>query len=515
MRFFFILYFIFFAKQLLFSQVGYMWVSSELFPESPIWFKQPPDSLEIRYRLAPVDLTSRSERFLSADIHCFSINAEKKYQNVCGIGTSFEETTVYAIRKNKNEKEIKDILRSLIDPTTGIGMNLFRITIGTSDFSDGRAVSAHPQGFYSYQDRTDDDFSIQNDLDLGIIDVLKTALQVASECHPPQQINFFASCWSPPPWMKTSGALIGGTLKKGYENKLALYFRRFIEAYRQHGIPIAAITAQNEPNFVPDTYPGMQLDWRQERDLVIAIYEEFQRQPQINTKLWIIDHNFEFWKKADKILTSLAKMNKKFYVDAVAFHDYSRAPASNMLKLKRRHPEINVQFSEMSKFGVRGMYDIQNYFWNGAQSYVYWVTMSTQDPEEHNQGPYNKLAKLSPTLLIKTAGDNPDWYVNADYYLLGQFSRFIRPGAVRIQCDRGAAKSLTAVAFQNPENDIVVVFVNQTEKLQPFQIIHEGHFYTSDIPAQSVGTVKILPRKAKKPKSMDQPRKTEIGRIFH
>ncbi|MBN1480130.1 hypothetical protein EH223_19410 [candidate division KSB1 bacterium] len=515
MRFPFAVFFALYASHLLFSQVAHMWVSCELYPENPIWFTQPPDTSDIRYKLTPAHIVCSTTQSSNAEIHSFTLRAQETDQTLFGIGTSLEETTVYAIRKNKNEKEIRDILRALIDPEKGIGMNLFRITIGTSDFSDARTISTHPQGFYSYQDHIDDKFSIQNDLDLGIIDVLKLALEVAGECEPPQQITFFASCWSPPPWMKTSGSLIGGTLKKGYESKLALYFRKFIQAYQSHGIPISAMTIQNESNFTPETYPGMRLTWQRERDLVIAIYEEFQRHPKINTKLWIIDHNFEYWKKADKILTSLAKMGKKSYVDAVAFHDYSSAPASNMRKLQKRHPGINVQFSEMSKYGVRGMVDIQNYFWNGAQSYVYWVTMSTQNPAEHNQGPYNNLRMLSPTLLIKTDGDNPDWYFNADYYLLGQFSRFIRPGAVRIECDRGTPESLTAVAFQNPENDIVIVFVNQTERSQPFQIIHEGHFYTSDIPAQSVGTVKILPLKAKTPKSLEQPRKAETGRIFH
>ncbi len=63
------------------------------------------------------------------------------------MGTSLEETSVYGLIKNHTDTRIKEILKSLIDPTTGIGMDLFRITIGTSDFSDARDVSSDPQGF--------------------------------------------------------------------------------------------------------------------------------------------------------------------------------------------------------------------------------------------------------------------------------------------------------------------------------------------------------------------------------
>ncbi len=482
---------ILFASFSLFAQTARMWVSSELYPEESIWFTNPPDTSEIEYKLTPLPLETGSLTNGSSTPVVFHVDASKFHQELLGIGTSLEETSVYAILKNKTDEQVKEILRALIDPQHGIGMNLFRITIGTSDFSDGRAVSDHPQGFYSYQDDQDDNFSIQNDIDLGILKVLKMAMQVAQECEPPQEIKFFASCWSPPPWMKTSNSLIGGTLKKGFEKELASYFRNFIEAYQKQGILIHAMTIQNEPNFVPDSYPGMKLDWRQERDVAVAVYEEFQKQPKIDTKLWIIDHNFEYWKKADNILTSLDNMGKNFYIDAAAFHDYSRAPASSMQKLKQRHPDINLQFSEMSKFGVSGMYDIQHYFWNGSQSYVYWVTMSTQTPDEHNQGPYNSIDMLSPTMLIQPDGDRADWIINSDYYLLGQFSKFIRPGAMRLDCNSGSPDALTAVAFENPDNSIAVVLVNQTDRDQAFQIDLDDQHYSGQAPATSVVTIVI------------------------
>ncbi|MDP6878829.1 MAG: glycosyl hydrolase, partial [Candidatus Marinimicrobia bacterium] len=102
--------------------------------------------------------------------------------------------------------------------------------------------------------------------------MLRLVQDVAANLDPPQSIIFFAAPWSPPAWMKTSEKLVGGTLKKGYEIQVAEYLRRFIEAYQNEGIPIYAISTQNEPNFVPDNYPGMKLSAKQQLDLAIATY---------------------------------------------------------------------------------------------------------------------------------------------------------------------------------------------------------------------------------------------------
>ncbi|MBN1350794.1 glycosyl hydrolase [candidate division KSB1 bacterium] len=464
-----------------------IWWSSELLPEDERWFTNPPEETEIQFRLQrQPDL--KFEPLGSRKGTTFRIDPGKRFQTISGIGTSLEETTVYAILKNKSDAQIRELLKALIDPARGIGLNLFRITIGTSDFSDARAVSQHPQGFYSYQDREDAPFSIQNDQDLGIVKVLQMAREVAQNLVPPQEIRFFASCWSPPGWMKTSGTLIGGSLKPGYENHLARYFRQFIEAYAAHGIPIYAMTLQNEPNYLPEKYPGMKLTWQQEHDLARAICENFRQPPALPVKVWINDHNFEYWVNADSVLMKLKSAGKGTCVDAVAFHNYSDAPVENMSRLKQRHPDTDVLISEHSEFGVRGMAAIQDYFRQGATAYTYWVTMSTQTTDEHNQGPWNHLGELSPTMLIKRDGDNPDWYRTPEYFLIGQFSKFIRRGARRITCETGNRETLTAVAFQNPDRSIVVVLVNQTEFEQNFRLLFRGQQVCASLPAKSVAT---------------------------
>ena len=467
-----------------------VYFSSELLPENSLWFTHPPDSHAIPYRLSRQPaLFWQKENPGQGQI--ITIDEDDIRQPILGIGASLEGTTVYALRKNKSDAEIRRVLRALVDPAKGIGLNLFRLTIGTSDFSDGRSLSEHPQGFYSYQDHPDQPFSIAKDVELGMIDVIAKAQEVAAGLDPPQTLLFFASCWSPPAWMKTSGQLVGGTLKPGYADSLAIYYRHFVEAYHEQGVEIYAITLQNEPRFSPRTYPGMVLTWDQELEVALAVHEQWKlldAKGITPPKIWIHDHNFNGWADADSILSSLERIGKKDIIDGVAFHNYESYPIDSLLILQSRHPGIRLLFSEKSEFGVKGMSNIVEYFRHGFSSYNAWVTMSTQTLDEHNQGPYNTLDMLSPTLLIQKDGNTSEWYVTPEYYLLGQFSKFIRPGSQRMACDPGDPLTVTALAVKRPDNRYVLILVNQTNQEQPVRVNQGDQWFEDIIPPKSVAS---------------------------
>ena len=467
-----------------------VWWSSELLPESVIWYKNPPSPDAIKYKLS----RQRSVAWKPDVIQkpsVFRVDTAITYQSLLGIGTSLEATSIYALLKNKNEQEVRAWIRVILDREKGMGLNMFRITIGTSDFSDGRAWSTHPKGFYSYQDDENKPFSIQPDVDSKIIKVLQMFVEEASALKQP--IIFFASIWSPPPWMKTSENLIGGTLKKGYEKKLAFYFRQFIEAYAEKGIPVYAVTIQNEPNFLPRTYPGMLLSPEQERDIAVALHNEFADttggKRKIDTRIWINDHNMDNWENPRQVLNDLKSMGMLEIIDGVAFHHYEpRVSPESMTRLHDLFPDQDMHLTEHSEWGVSGMYNIQDYFQNWSRSYVYWVPMTTIKTDEYNQGPYNTLLELSPPLFIERGVEASDMYVTPEFYLLSQFSRFICPGAVRIACNKGTVKTLTSVVFRNTDNTMIQVLVNQTDKEQLFVTWLGGRCFESALPPKTVGT---------------------------
>jgi glucosylceramidase len=62
------------------------------------------------------------------------------------------------------------------------------------------------------------------------------------------KLNLFASPWSPPAWMKDNNDVLhGGKLKKDFYASWALYYTKFIKEYEKEGVPVWAISIQNEP----------------------------------------------------------------------------------------------------------------------------------------------------------------------------------------------------------------------------------------------------------------------------
>jgi uncharacterized protein (TIGR03382 family) len=444
------------------------------------------------------------------------VDPDQRFQSLLGIGTSLEDTTLYAILKNKTDDQRRAILKDLLDPATGIGLNLIRITIGTADFSDGRSVAgseANPQGWYSYQDGGPDSaFSIANDKNVystealsypgGIVAALKLAQQVAADSG--NELTFFASPWSPPAWMKSPSTLVGTTalgqttLKEGFEPQLAQYLRNFVMAYEAEGIPIHAITLQNERNFTPSGYPGMLLSDQQEADLVEATYENFhniggEHGPELHAGLWILDHNFDQVGSAIAVMDLLAAKDKVAYVDAAAFHHYGGDP-SQMTQFSDRYPATDMVFTEGAVWGVgnasgqgANFQEVVKMLRNGARSYVDWVTMVTHDSAEHIQGPFAAPPNLSPVLLM-SAPDDVGYVRTPEFFMLGQFSRYIKPGAVRIASGVGTPDRAMTVAFRNPDGQLVLVAVNASGFDQDITIAYRGWQVTGTVPKKAVGT---------------------------
>ena len=196
-----------------------------------------------------------------------------------------------------------------------------------------------------------------------------------------------------------------------------------------------------------------------------------------------------YWTNADRILNDLKSIGKTQVVDGVAFHHYNPlASTKNMSKLHDLHKGTDIHLTEHSEWGASGMHNIQEYFLNWSRSYVYWVPMTTIKLDEHNQGPYNNIQELGPPLFIEKGKDTSDMYVTPEFYLLSQFSKFIRPGAVRIECNTGSEKTLTSVVFRNTDKSIVQVLVNQTGGVVPFATVVGDHCFKGKLAPGSVGT---------------------------
>jgi glucosylceramidase len=331
---------------------------------------------------------------------------------------------------------------------------------------------------------------------LGIIRVIKLAQEVARAGN--LELKFFGSAWSPPAWMKSGGKIVAGKnednqLKNEMIGDYAAYLRKAVQAYEHLGIPIWAVTTGNEHHYSPPNYPGCFIPQEAEAALVVALHEEFTRH-KLSTKIWIHDHNWDNAEAvAGQVLTLLGDPKHgpdgtaRRFVDAVALHHYGGGP-SQMAQFHAKFPHVALEFTEGSVWGVAGMDEIVQIFRTGHRSYVSWVPMRTQNPTEHNQGPYNTTKTLGPTLMVQSNGDGRRWYKTPEFHLIGQFSKFVRPGAVRIESSKGSNTTLTNVAFKNRDGSIAVVVVNQTVAAREVRLACEGKQICSAIPAKSIAT---------------------------
>lgn len=418
------------------------------------------------------------------------LDASKTYQTMLGLGSSFEHTTCANLWR-LSPKARAEVIEKIVSPDSGIGMNLMRICMGTPDFTG--------EAWYSYDDMPPgekdpnlEQFTIEKDR-AYILPVLKLAI----EKNP--NLLFYASPWSPPGWMKTCGDMIGGHLHPRAYPVYARYFAKFIEAYRQEGVPVYAVTVQNEPgvNKRDDVmawwYPSCQWSlvededtwWPVNHDIMGAPERDFIRDhlgPEfrkqgIQTRIWCYDHNLNNLWYPRNILSDPKAAE---FVEGTAFHPYA-GKADAMGAFHDEFPEKDVFLSEGSMRGVKGAMRIIEFLRNWARSYNAWVTIADSKGEPNN-GPFT-----ADEPAITVDADTLAVTYNFEYYMYGQFMKFIQRGAVRIDSGENEPR-LAHVAFKNPDNTFVLVVANADKKPRKLAVSVGAWTFEAAVPAVSVAT---------------------------
>lgn len=211
----------------------------------------------------------------------YTIKVEEgtRYQQMDGFGVSITDTSAWLLNFKLNASKREEVMEKLFGKT-GIGMSVLRQPIGASDFN---------WEAYTYADTPNDtslnQFSIARDLPY-IVPMVKAALAKNS------QIKIFASPWSAPAWMKYSNTLKGGKLKAEYYETYANYFKKFIQSYNAQGIPIYAVTPQNEPQYENSVYPSMGMNEQDQVGFIGDYLGPALAKANLNTKIITFDHNY-------------------------------------------------------------------------------------------------------------------------------------------------------------------------------------------------------------------------------
>lgn len=400
------------------------------------------------------------------------VDENTTYQTIIGLGSSLEHSTCYNISLLSPARQ-EEVIESLVDKDKGIGMNLMRICFGTADFT------ASP--WYSYDDppenRPDPElrhFSIDKDTKY-VLPVLKLALKINPD------LQFFASPWSPPAWMKTNGSMCGGHLAPEHYEAYAKYLARSILAYQAEGLDIIAITPQNEPEYFPETYPTCGWTAQQQRDFIRDHLGPVLAEHRLATKIWCYDHNFNH---PNFPATILADPQAARYIDGTGFHHYEGRPSA-MTWLHEKFPDKHIYFTEGSVFGLGGAVEIISYLRNWARSYNAWVTMIDHKAQP-NPGPHD----CSPTCVVLDS-DTLKLEYGFDYYVYGHFMKHIQRGAVRI--DSTDSESTPNVAVRNPDGSIVLVVANIDKTAQTLSVVCGPLAFQTELTGQSIATLTWKP----------------------
>ena len=432
-----------------------------------------------------------------------TVDPIRGYQTMEGFGASITDSSahvLYGLQGKARDAAMSD----LFSPTQGDGLSFLRQPMGASDFVAG--------GFYTYNDlapgRTDygmRHFSVAHDQP-QILPLLRQALRLNPA------IKVIATPWSPPAWMKTNQSLIGGRLidEPRVYDAYARYFVDYVQAYQHAGVPIYAVTVQNEPqNRNPSGYPGMDLPVAQEAKLINALGPAL-RAAGLDTKILGYDHNWsehpgdiastppgeipETEYAADLLTSSAGR-----WLAGTAFHCYS-GDQTRQTALHEAFPDKGVWFTECS--GSHGATDppaqvfSDTLKWH-ARNLVLGVTRNwgktvvnwnlALDP---SGGPHNGGCGTCTGMI--TVGPGQTVTRNAEYYTLGHLARFVKPGAVRIASTSfgttGWNGQIMDVAFRNPDGSTALVVHNENDAPRTFAVAQGESSFDYTLPGGALAT---------------------------
>ena len=401
-----------------------------------------------------------------------TVNPEIKFQEMDGFGFTLTGGSALHIN-NMSPSQRAELLNELFNPDN-MGISYLRVSIGASD------LDATP---FSYNDmpsgQTDinlDNFSIAND-EQNLIPILNEILTINPN------IKIMGSPWSAPSWMKTNNNSIGGSLKQEYFEVYANYFVNYIQAYADQGIPISAITVQNEP-LHDGNNPSMYMESLDQLNFIKNHLGPAFEMANIQTKIIIWDHN------ADNIIYAKSILDDPVanaYVDGSAFHLYNGS-INNLSSLHNAHPNKNLYFTEQW-VGVNSEFD-DNLRWhmkeliigatrNWCKTILEWNLSSNSSLQPHTDG---GCTECLGGLTI----DGNNVQRNVGYYVIAHASKFVKPGSKRIQSNYSS--DLPNVAFETPEGNIVVIVLNNSNIDISFNIETPGESVTTSLKSGAVGT---------------------------
>ena len=437
-----------------------------------------------------------------------TLNPEEKFQTITGFGGSFTEASASLLNRlsKANRKEILDAYFS----EDGAKYSLTRTHIASCDFSLSNYTYAKVENDLELKH-----FTIEDDKD-DIIPMILEAKSISKE-----GFNIIASPWTAPPWMKDNQKYIGGKLLPQFSDTFALYFSKYLEAYKKEGINIWGITVINEPHGNGNNWESTLFSPKEMTDFVQNhLGPKLEKDGWSDVKILGYDQNRAGIKEWVDVMYK-DKDSSKFY-DGLAIHWYESTYEVFPEDLQYAHQKSPNKYLIQTEACVDSEIPHWNddaWYWKKEATDWGWDWASEKDKYLHPKyAPVNRYANdiigclnnwvdgwVDWNMVLDKQG-GPNWFKNwcvapviVDpikdevyftplYYVMSHFSKFMRPGAVKIGCNI-SNKDLLATAVQNPNGSIALVIFNPTEIEQSIEINTNNDKKNISISAKALQTV--------------------------
>ncbi|ARV06624.1 glycosyl hydrolase family 30 [Polaribacter sp. SA4-10] len=454
-------------------------------------------------------LTKITAFFSDENTSTIKLNPNEQFQNITGFGGAFTEASAYLL--NKISKKNRDTIIQAYFSEEGANYSLTRTHMNSCDFSLGQ---------YSYSPVADDvnleHFTIKDDKD-DLIPMIKDAMKASKD-----GFKIFGSPWTAAPWMKDNNKWVGGKLLPKYYDTWALFFSKYVDAYKQEGIDIWGFTVENEPmgngnnwesmHFSPDemtnfvqNYLGPQLE-KDKHDVKILGYDQNRE----HLKEWV-DSQF------------LNEESSKYF-DGTAIHWYASTYEVFSEELQYAHHKAPNKYLIQAEACVDSQVPVWQddaWYWKKEATDWGWDWAPEKDKHLHPKyAPVNRYARdiigclnnwvdgwVDWNMVLDTKG-GPNWFknwciapviVNPEtdevyftplYYTMSHFSKYIRPEAKVIGLEN-SDKELQVTAAQNIDGSIAVIVFNEGKTKKSFKLLLGEKETLVNINAQAIQTIMV------------------------
>ena len=376
-----------------------------------------------------------------------SVNFGESLQPIDGFGFSaaFGRAALIQALPPAQQRQVVDLLLSRRD---GAGLSILRLGIGSSPDGAGDNTSIEP---VSPGSPDTPPAYVWDGNDSGQVWLAKQAKAYGVR-------NFYADAWSAPPFMKTNGAVANGgaicglpetTCASGdWRQAYANYLVQYVRFYRGEGIGITGLGFTNEPNFVA-TYASMLLDESQVNDMLKVLGPTVRKS---GLPLSVVCCDATGWSPQVNYTNAIeSDPSVSRWVDVISGHEYGSPARSPQPTSKRTWMSEwqaggtpwNTAWDDGSPTAgfalaqdINGTLTLAN-----ASAYIYFFGVST--------GATGGFIQLN--------GDQ--YQVSKRLWAMAAYSRFIRPGAFRVNASAGNS-ALEISAFRNRDGSKVIEIIN-------------------------------------------------------